>query len=279
MWLKGLPKIVYVLFQLPAYAGENSRLLRKNGPTLKDRRLVKSMERISLDELKMSSLTGTEQEVEFVVDVLQLPKTSSILDLYCGYGRHTIELAKLGFHVTGLDTNASLLDIARQKASEAGVDIIFEQCDMRQLSYEQEFDAVINMFAAFGFFSDEENEMVIAQIHTSLRPGGYFLIDLLNREWMLNNNLTRYWRHPSGDYVLAYKVELVEGIAVMRRELVNQVTGTKAKYEFTLRAYSLPELTEIFRRHGFTIEAEYGGFDRRPYNKEAPRMIILARKK
>ncbi len=67
------------------------------------------------------------------------------------------------------------------------------------------------------------------------------MIDLLNREWMVRNNLNRYWRHPSGEYVLAYKIELQQGIAVMRRELINQVTGSKTHAEFALRAYSLLE--------------------------------------
>lgn len=236
------------------------------------------MDPIVIDDHKTYSLAGTEQEIEFILSALNLPNGSAILDLYCGYGRHAIKLAKRGFQITGVDSTVSFLEIARQKATEAGVDAKFEQYDMRELAYEIEFDAVISMFAAFGFFSDEENEQVVGRIYQALKPGGVLLIDLLNREWMLKNNLTRYWRHPSGDYVLSYKVELVEGMAVMKRELLNQITGAKTKFEFMLRAYSLPELITILCRQGFVVEAKYGGFDRRPYDSEAPRMIILARK-
>ena len=237
------------------------------------------MDRFDADDNKTYSLAGTEQEIEFIAGILNLPVGSAILDLYCGYGRHAIELAKRGFCITGVDVNTNFLEVAEQKADEAGVRVSFKYCDMRELSYNNEFAAVISMFAAFGFFSDEENEQVISRIYQSLKQGGTLLMDLLNRDWMLKNNLTRYWRHPSGDYVLSYKVELVEGMAVMKREFLNQVTGTKTKHEFMLRAYSLPELTDVLTRQGFTIEAEYGGFDRRPYNTEAPRMILLARKK
>lgn len=226
----------------------------------------------------VAPLLGTDQEIEFILDALNLPLGSDILDLYCGYGRHSIELAKRGFQVIGVDSTASFLEIARQKATEMDVNAAFAQCDMRELSYNQAFDAVINMFAAFGFFSDVENEQIIGRIYSALKPGGRFLIDLLNKDWMLKNNLNRYWRHPSGDYVLSYKVELVGGRAVMRRELLNQLTGAKTKFEFLLRVYSLAELTEMLRRQGFLIQAEYGAFDRRPYNSTEPRMIIVARK-
>lgn len=236
------------------------------------------MDRIDKDDYTTAMLSGTDQEIEFILDVLNLQSGSAILDLYCGYGRHALELAKRGFQIVGVDDNLSFLEIARQKAAEIRVNASFKQCDMRELRYDQQFDAVINMFAAFGFFSDAENEQVITSIHRALKPGGSLLIDLLNKDWILKNNLTRYWRHPSGDYVLSYKVEIVAGRAVMKRELLNQLTGAKTKFEFGLRVYSLTELSDMLRRQNFLIEAEYGGFDRRPYNSDAPRMIIMARK-
>lgn len=231
-----------------------------------------------LNDYKTYSLAGTLQEVHFIKSVLNLPHTADILDLYCGYGRHAIELAKMGFHVTGIDATAEFLDIANQKAREANADIVFTQCDMRKLPYNNHFDAIINMFAAFGYFSDEENSEVLSLINKALKPNGLFLIDLLNRDWMLNNNLNRYWRHPSGEYVLSYKIELQNGIATMKRQLINQVTGTKKQYEFVLRAYSLAEMTAILNQNDFTIKATYGGFDQQPYGSETPRMIILAQK-
>jgi SAM-dependent methyltransferase len=229
-------------------------------------------------DLKTYSLAGTDQEVGFITKVLNLPVDSALLDLYCGYGRHTIELAKRGFRVTGVDANQAFLDIATQKAQEEQVSVIFSLHDMRELDYVNNFDAVINMFAAFGYFSDEENAGVLQRVAKALRPGGLFLIDLLNREWMVRNNLNRYWRHPSGDYVLSYKVELQHGIVTMKRVLINQVTDTKTQYEFVLRAYSLPEMEFLLEKNNLKIKATYGGFDSRAYDADAPRMIILARK-
>lgn len=227
---------------------------------------------------KTYSPAGTDQEVGFIVDCLQLPAGAALLDLYCGYGRHAIELAKLGYRVTGMDATEAFLAIARQKAAEEGVDVAFRQGDMRELDYAGEFAAVINMFAAFGYFSDEENAAVLRLVATALQPGGRFLIDLLNRDWLVSNNLNRYWRHPSGEYVLSYKVELRQGVATMKRVLLNQVTGAKTQYEFVLRAYSLAEMTALLARSGLGVTATYGGFDGAPYGAESPRMIMLAEK-
>jgi SAM-dependent methyltransferase len=232
-----------------------------------------------MNDWKAYSPAGTKQEIQFICDVLNLDDNARLLDLYCGYGRHAIELAKRGWQVTGIDANQEFLDIARQKALEAGIQVDFFQCDMRDMQYNQQFNAIINMFVAFGYFSDRENYLVIKKIAQALRPGGYFLIDLLNREWMVRNNLNRYWRHPSGEYVLAYKIELQQGIAVMRRELLNQVTGCKTHAEFALRAYSLPEMADIFKQNGLSVIAAYGGFDGCPYTTDTPRMIILAQRK
>lgn len=232
----------------------------------------------TVGDYKTYSLAGTDQEVRFITHVLNLSSGESILDLYCGYGRHAIELAKQGFKITGVDATQDFLDIAVQKAQEANVNITFTKTDMRELDYSQNFAAVINMFAAFGYFTDDENANIIKLVAKALQPKGLFLIDLLNRDWMVRNNLNRYWRHPSGECVLSYKVELEHGIATMKRQLINQVTGTKTQYEFVLRAYSLPEMANIFRNSGFSIIETYGGFDGRPYSSETPRMIILAKK-
>lgn len=229
-------------------------------------------------DLKTYSLAGTEQEVGFINNVLNLAGAAEIMDLYCGYGRHAIELAKLGYRVTGIDATQAFLDIATQKAREENVAIDFRLCDMRELDYSQRFDAVINMFAAFGYFTDEENAEVLKRVAKALRSGGLFLIDLLNREWMVRNNLNRYWRHPSGEYVLSYKVELKHGIVTMKRVLINQVTEKKTQYEFVLRAYSMTEMESLLDKCGLKVKATYGGFDGRAYDADAPRMIILAQK-
>lgn len=220
----------------------------------------------------------TEQEVRFITAVLNLPVGASLLDLYCGYGRHAVALAKMGFQVTGIDASAPFLEIARKKAAAENVSVVFQHCDMRHLTFHDRFDAVINMFAAFGYYTDDENRLVISLVAKALHHHGLFLIDLLNRDWMVRNNLNRYWRHPSGEYVLSYKVEMQDGITRMKRTLLNVETREKITYDFSLRAYSCVEMTTMLQQNGFRIRQVYGGFDGQPYGPQTPRMIILAQK-
>ena len=230
------------------------------------------------DDNKTYSPAGTPQEVAFIIQTLRLAERARILDLYCGYGRHAIELAKSGYCVTGIDATKAFIEIACQKAAEAGGDICFEQQDMREITYDRQFAAVINMFAAFGHFSDAENALVLKKVAQALQPGGLLLIDLLNRELMARSSLTRYWRHPSGEYVLSYKAELQQGIAKMKREVLNQNSGKKLRYEFDLRTYSLYEFTALLQSSGLAVKATYGDFDGSAYTHDSPRLIVLAQK-
>ena len=236
------------------------------------------MNREMYDDNKTYSPVGTQQEVSFIIETLRLAPTAKILDLYCGYGRHAIELAKAGYDVLGVDGTQDFITIAQQKAAKADVPISFAQADMRELTYVDQFDAVINMFAAFGYFSDDENALVLKNIATALHTDGLLLMDLLNREWMARSNLNRYWRHPSGEYVLSYKAELQHGTAKMKREVVNQVNGQKLRFEFDLRTYSLLEMESLLRNSGLRIRETFGNFDQAPYQPDSPRLIILAQK-
>ena len=107
---------------------------------------------------------------------------------------------------------------------------------------------------------------------------GLFLMDLINRDWMTQNSLNRYWRHPSGEYVLSYKIETKDGISCMKRTLINQTTGAKIEHEFGLRSYSLAEIETIMKHNGLIIRDLFGGFDGRRYGTNTPRMIVLSQK-
>jgi SAM-dependent methyltransferase len=230
-------------------------------------------------ENEIKQLSATEEEIRFITGLLHLSSKSQVMDLYCGYGRHSIELARHGYAVTAVDSFQDLLAIARQKAQAAGVSVQFRECDMRELDYQEQFDAVINMFSAFGYYTDEENLQVLQLIAKAVKPGGMFLLDLLNRDWIVRNNLTRYWRDPEGDFVLSYKVEVQNKLVRMKRQLLNVVTNTKTQYDFILRPYSLAEVIELLTQCHFSIEAVYGGFDKCGYSNETPHMILLAKKR
>jgi len=102
----------------------------------------------------------TSIQVDFIEKTLSLPAGAKVLDMGCGFGRHSIPLAQKGYAVTGYDASADYLDEARRAAQEAGVKVSFKQMDMRKLDDERQFDAVISMSSSLAFYDDEANALV-----------------------------------------------------------------------------------------------------------------------
>src|SRR3972149_4842695 len=121
-----------------------------------------------------------KEEAENIMKLLGLSPGDSILDLGSGYGRHCLSLAQLGLNVTGIDISDILLKKAREEAEEHKLKIKYEHCDMRNLRYEKEFDAIINNYQSFGFFNHDENLEVFKQVSKALKPQGKFLIEQEN---------------------------------------------------------------------------------------------------
>ena len=121
------------------------------------------------------SQDATERETAFVVDALGLRDGDRVLDLACGHGRHAVALAQRGMVVTGQDLNEDYLRMAREDAARAGVEIETVHGDMREIPFTDEFDAVINMFTAFGYFdSEDEDVRVLRPSPTPWRAAGSY---------------------------------------------------------------------------------------------------------
>lgn len=103
----------------------------------------------------------TTKEVDFIVSTLDLEKGAKILDLACGHGRHSLELAKRGYRVTGVDYSEHFINIAKENAKKENVNVTYTQGDMREISYKDEFDAVVNIFTSFGYFKDDSDNVKV----------------------------------------------------------------------------------------------------------------------
>src|SRR6266498_2542478 len=109
----------------------------------------------------MLSDERTAREVEGIVKLLALPPGSHILDLACGHGRHAVPLAQRGYRVTGQDLSQLFLEHAEAAARAAGVDVRWVHGDMRVIPFDAEFDAVTNIFTAFGYFDTEDEDLQV----------------------------------------------------------------------------------------------------------------------
>ena len=97
----------------------------------------------------------TDAEVASLVKLLELDAPMDILDLACGYGRHANRLAALGHRLTGVDLMEGFIELARKEAAEKSLLVLYQQGDMRRIAFREEFDRVMVLFTAFGYFDDD----------------------------------------------------------------------------------------------------------------------------
>jgi SAM-dependent methyltransferase len=221
-----------------------------------------------------------EREVDFIVEALGLSAGASVLDLCCGEGRHTVALARRGYRMTGLDLSASHLRLARGAAKEAAVSVRWHRADMREIPWEGEFDAVINMFTSFGYFeSDEEDFKVLAGVARALKRGGRFLLDTINREMLVRHWEAHAWQE-SADGMLLFEDRRFDFLAGRQHNRIVSVhpDGSRRKREIDLRMYTLTELAKMLSRAGLEVRRTWGAFDGREYGLDSRRMIVLAEK-
>jgi ubiquinone/menaquinone biosynthesis C-methylase UbiE len=220
----------------------------------------------------------TKTDVEFIVEVLNLAPGSKILDLACGFGRHTIPLAKMGYDMTGLDYTSQFIQMAEEKAKSENVQIEFLVGDMRKIPFENHFAGVISYFTSFGFFSDEENFEVLKGVSNSLKKEGKFLLDIINRDFLVKNFRLKDWEKlEDGTLVLEEN-----SLDLMTNRLKNIKTiidkkGERTKW-FELRLYTLQELVYLLKKAGMQVIQTYGKKDKSPYSIDSGRMIILSEK-
>lgn len=220
----------------------------------------------------------TRAEVEFMVSVLELEPGARILDIPCGEGRHTIELAKRGFRSTGLDFNPNATAAAAKRAAEAGVEPRFVTGDMRELSAVEEYDAVVNFFTSFGYFNDEENLDFARRVARALRPGGRFLLDLHIAESVYPIFRERDWSWVRKEPPLRALEERRLDLDSSRIESIWSFIGDHETVtrRTSLRLYAYRELQSLLRDAGFSRFHAFETGKTEPFRLGSARLSLVA---
>jgi ubiquinone/menaquinone biosynthesis C-methylase UbiE len=220
----------------------------------------------------------TKQEIDFIIEILNLPPGSKILDLACGFGRHTIPLAKKGYDMTGLDYTEKFIRMAEEKAQKENLQIEFLVGDMRKIPFENHFAGVISYFTSFGFFSDEENFEVLKGVSKALKREGKFLLEIMNRDLLVKNFRPKNWqRLEDGTLVLEENSLDLMTNRLKNYKIIIDKKGERTKW-FELRLYTLQELVYLLEKVGLKVIQTYGKKDKSPYSIDSPRMIVLSQK-
>lgn len=220
------------------------------------------------------------REAEQMAAWLQIPAGASILDIGCGMGRHSKALAGAGYQVTGVDLSNTLLDVAREQDSEGIVE--WRHGDMRSLPFaDGAFDATVNLFTSFGYFSlEEDNVNVLRHIRRVLRPKGSFLIDFLNPRFVETNLVRRSERKDEETGIQIIEERSVRDGWVQKEITINDplAPGLPRQYLERVRLYPLSWFQKRLEETGLRLEAVRGGYDGAEYHPERSQRMIMSGK-
>jgi SAM-dependent methyltransferase len=224
------------------------------------------------------SFDEAREQVPKILSLTGVTK-GNVLDLGCGPGRHSVPLAKEGFEVTGVDRTAFLLDHARRHAEVEGVGVEWIQEDMRSFRRPEQYDLAISMFTSFGFFHEaEENERVLTNVCTSLRSDGRFVLDVLGKELLARDFVETDVREIEGVGLVFERRRILNDWMQVATDWILIEEATVRTFAIELTIYSAAEVRQMLYGAGFEEVGIYGGFDGRPYDIAAERLIVVGRK-
>ncbi|MGF0167280.1 class I SAM-dependent methyltransferase [Streptomyces koyangensis] len=208
--------------------------------------------------------------------LLSFPTGARVLDLCCGTGVFTVPLARRGHDVTGVDLSPAMLDRARKRTADLGAQVTYVRADAREYEAPGAFDVVLNMFTSFGYFDDPaDNARMLRTMYTSLAPGGTLVLDLAGKE-LLARKVTPPKVVQRGDDLLVQTDTVLDDWARLRSDwvLVRGERVTRATLVWFV--YSAVELRRMVEEAGFGRVEVFGGFDARPYDQDAERLVLRA---
>lgn len=221
----------------------------------------------------------TFMEIDRLIKLLgDLQGKRDVLDLCCGIGRHSIEFARKGFSVTGVDITRPYLDIAAETAKKAGLEIDFVQSDMRTFCRPESFDMVANLCTSFGYFDDIQDDInVLKNIYTSLRSGGKFVIEILGKE-VIASTFRKVEELEYDGYKVVATSKIINDWNRLECRRVITKDGLQNEIIAYHRLYSATELKQYLKDIGFVNSKVYGDFAGAPYDNEAKSMVIISEK-
>lgn len=241
----------------------------------------------SLDIKEQSWVEDTARQVDFIINTLGLTGSERILDLACGYGRHSLELARRGFRVTGVDLTRDYIEDAKRTAEAERLDTEFILADLRDVAFHEEYDVTLNLAdGAIGYLEDDaENEKIFSVIADALKPGGRSIIDIINREHAEMHFPKKHWEigaHeislPCFDYDPAARRMLYGGFTIPFGVIAKPPESIEA--HSSTRLYDFAEVAAVFSRYGVTALTGYGDYDKEtPMDHRHIQMLVVSEKR
>jgi len=226
----------------------------------------------------MISQKATNAHVRYFMEKLNLKSGKKFLDCPCGIGRVGLSMAGKGIKVTGVDITQSYLDEFSAEARHKGLKVDLYHADMRRINFDSEFDAAGNLWTSFGYFSNEsDNFLTLKKMYRALKPGGKFMLHVINRDWIMANYQSHGWQEVAG-------VKSIEKRHFDYSKSINHGTwyiiknGKERMFEVSIRMYSYHEMIAMFEKAGFRDIEGYGSTKNEPVTRERMMMFVIGTK-
>ncbi len=240
---------------------------------------------------------GSDADVLPLLRRLGVRRGARVLDVPCGFGRHSILMARRGYRVTGVDFGPELLAQARDKARRKGAAVDFRRGDMRRLRYRRQFDLLLNLFTSFGYFGDRDDQRVLKSFHRALKPGGWLVLHTINRDFIVRHYKPLDRARLPG-FRLEQRARLDLPTSVIHAEWIvrwdsvpaaSRLLGRGSKKPSRLKAvprrgwthlrvYSCHELKAMLARAGFRRVQAFGGFCGEPVSFDRRWLLLTAQR-
>ena len=210
----------------------------------------------------------TNQEVDFLINELNLVPGQHILDVPCGFGRHTIALAKRGFKVTGIDISKTFIDGLKARVDAEDLSIRAVEGNILVTEIDQKFDAAICLGNSFGYFDFQGMKVFVQKISDSLAQGAMFIINSGMLAESIFPNLARYAEHKTytvGNITMEVdnNYNTAEGYLVSNLHYTRD--GSSEEHHFKHYVFTLAEVKRLLNMYGLSVISAYNSVSKEPY--------------
>lgn len=208
----------------------------------------------------------THAEADFIQQALGLAPPAKILDVPCGGGRLSLQMASRGYQVTGVDISLPLLEDGKREAGQRRLPINWEHRDMRDLPWQGEFDGAFCFWSSFGYFDEQGNADFLRAVSRALKPGGRFVMDtpLIETRLPEMEAQERVW-WPVGDFLALEQRSFDHVNSRVESEWTFVRQGQLEKKLLSIRLYTYRELGILLEQAGFGNHQAYGSLEWEPF--------------
>jgi SAM-dependent methyltransferase len=220
----------------------------------------------------------TQQEANFLVNIFPLETKPHLLDIPCGSGRHSLEMASRGYSITGIDFSREFIQQAREASKKASLPVAWLVGDMREITWETAFDGAFCLGNSFGYLSHEDTVAFLAALSRSLKPGSCFVLDTsMVAESLLFNLEEHDWEQVEDIYLLMEHHYDSSKSCLQTEYLFIQNGNFETKTSWH-QIYTVAEIRRLLEQSGLSTRALYSSLDLAPFELGSAHLLLVAEK-